>query len=248
MRELERRITGIQQQISEETLRSSRITVGLQKDVSKLQDRIVKEARDEKQPSGTVKNLQCQADSLQKQLSEGMPLKSPEEIASLQNHLETLQESVLKELEKAGQVSYPVWSIRNLQSQIRQEKARLPYKITELQSQMTGLHRQVGQEMRQSADKVAGLQRGIADLQGQVRAHDQRRHQQPPTVQIGNNRVLRLGGRTVNLHQAGASNIMVNQGQVFINGQSPRLFENTHNLRDDDDASHSHSPQPQSRH
>ncbi|QGP51652.1 hypothetical protein PsalN5692_03139 [Piscirickettsia salmonis] len=41
----------------------------------------VKEARDEKQPSGIVKNLQCQADSLQEQLSEGMPLKSPEEIA-----------------------------------------------------------------------------------------------------------------------------------------------------------------------
>ncbi|OAJ35671.1 hypothetical protein [Piscirickettsia salmonis] len=174
VRELERRITAIQQQISEETLRTSWITTGLQKDVNTLQDRIAKEARHEKQPSGTVKNLQCQADGLQKQLSEGMPLKSPQEIASLQNHLETLQEGVLKELEKADQVSYPVWRIGNLQSKIRQEKARLSYKITELQSQMTGLHRQLGQEVRQSADKVAGLQRCIADLQGQVRAHDQR--------------------------------------------------------------------------
>lgn len=248
VRELERDITAIQQKISEETLRSSRITVGLQKDVSKLQDRITKEARDEKQPSGAVKNLQCQADSLQKQLSEGAPLKSPEEIASLQSHLETLQEGVLKELEKAGQVSYPVWSIRNLQRQIRQEKARLPYKIAELQSQMTGLHRQIGQEVRQSADKIAGLQRRIVDLQGQVRAHDQRRPQQLPTVQIGNNRVLRLDGRTVNPHQSGANNIMINQGQVFINGQSPRLFESTNHLRDNNDPSYSHSPQPQSRH
>ncbi|WP_416430535.1 hypothetical protein [Piscirickettsia salmonis] len=86
------------------------------------------------------------------------------------------------------------------------------------------------------------------DVQNTYRGSDAYGHLQPPTVQVGNNRVLRLDARTVHLHQAGASNIMVNQGQVFINGQSPRLFEDTHNLRDDDDPSHSHSPQPQSRH